>query len=238
MPIELKYQMPTQSDLEWLQENSKAIVISNSSKIQTDNAYERLGLKGVKKNIYIRESILKKLNFILTQLPEEYSFLIFDGFRTIETQYSLFEHIYNEQKRLHPEHSDEEIFQRTKRFVSHPDDANRYPVLLHNSGGAIDLTLCVNGTPLDMGTLFDEVSPLSQTNWFDQIQKESSHFSEKKWTEIQKNRRLLFNSMKLAGFVNYSPEWWHYDLGDCLWAQEFHLDWYYPSLENGYFQLE
>ncbi len=25
--------------------------------------------------------------------------------------------------------------------------------------------------------------------------------------------------MKAAGFVNYAEEWWHYDLGDCIWSE-------------------
>jgi D-ala-D-ala dipeptidase len=34
------------------------------------------------------------------------------------------------------------------------------------------------------------------------------------------------------GFVNYSAEWWHYDLGDCIWATTFNLDWLYGSMEG------
>ena len=38
---------------------------------------------------------------------------------------------------------------------------------------------------------------------------------------FRNTRRLLYNMMTAAGFVNYSEEWWHYSYGDRLWARTF-----------------
>ena len=33
-----------------------------------------------------------------------------------------------------------------------------------------------------------------------------------------KNRKILYDAMINAGFVNYPLEWWHYSYGDRMWA--------------------
>ena len=38
--------------------------------------------------------------------------------------------------------------------------------------------------------------------------------------------------MKYVGFINYKVEWWHYDIGDCMWANEHDIHWFYPSMEE------
>jgi D-alanyl-D-alanine dipeptidase len=34
----------------------------------------------------------------------------------------------------------------------------------------------------------------------------------------RENRKLLFDAMTKAGFINYPLEWWHYSFGDVHWA--------------------
>ena len=38
--------------------------------------------------------------------------------------------------------------------------------------------------------------------------------------------------MKSVGFVNYEQEWWHYDLGDCIWSEKMDIDWYFDGAES------
>ena len=89
-----------------------------------------------------------------------------------------------------------------------------------------------NGQLLDMGTDFDAVTPMSSTNFFEQNYQINSEISEKRWYEVRINRRILFNALKHVGFTNYEVEWWHYDLGNCMWANILNKNWYYPSMEN------
>jgi D-alanyl-D-alanine dipeptidase len=71
----------------------------------------------------------------------------------------------------------------------------------HSRGVAIDLTLVsASGLILDMGTAFDQFSPLSH------------HGSTEISSQAQANRYLLLGIMMTAGFDFYRNEWWHYQL--------------------------
>jgi len=73
----------------------------------------------------------------------------------------------------------------------------------HSRGVAIDLTLIArDGNALDMGTGFDEFTPLSH------------HGSTAIPAEPQRNRFLLLGLMSAAGWDFYGNEWWHYQLFD------------------------
>lgn len=117
------------------------------------------------------------------------------------------------------------------RYVAHPE-MSRYPVLPHNSGGAIDLTLTFQDTPLDMGTNFDEPSLVSAMAYFEGEYDPSLGIPGTRWITAREHRRLLFHAMVHLGFTSNPKEWWHFDVGDCLWARVFSSEWYYPSMEN------
>ncbi len=105
-------------------------------------------------------------------------FLIFDAFRPSEAQWKLWEHTPD------------------PNFLADP--AKGSP---HSRGVAIDLTLIDKaGKPLDMGTGFDEFTPLSH------------HGRTDISVEAQKNRLLLMGIMTAAGWDFYRNEWWHYQL--------------------------
>ena len=72
----------------------------------------------------------------------------------------------------------------------------------HSRGSVVDLTLTREGTPVDMGTAFDFMSP-------------SSHHNSLLVTPEQaENRATLRAIMAWAGFSPYECEWWHYRLMD------------------------
>ena len=81
----------------------------------------------------------------------------------------------------------------------------------HTTGGAVDLTLCKDGLPLDMGTGFDDLTDLAHT---DTLENACPPGLE----NARNNRRLLYNLMTSVGFVNYECEWWHYAYGERQWA--------------------
>ncbi|MBB4287574.1 D-alanyl-D-alanine dipeptidase [Roseospira goensis] len=72
----------------------------------------------------------------------------------------------------------------------------------HSMGAAVDLTLvdAASGTPLDMGTGFDD------------MRHESHHGNQDIAPEAQRNRHLLLGIMTAAGWDFYRNEWWHYQL--------------------------
>jgi D-alanyl-D-alanine dipeptidase len=86
-----------------------------------------------------------------------------------------------------------------KRFVADPRQGG-----VHPRGAAVDVTLvdAVSGTELDMGTGFDAITD------------RSAHGSLEVSTEAQRNRAVLLGIMTGAGWDNYLPEWWHYQMFD------------------------
>jgi D-alanyl-D-alanine dipeptidase len=103
---------------------------------------------------------------------------IFDAFRPAEAQWRLWE------ARPDPE------------FLADPRRGSP-----HSRGAAVDLGLLDDrGEPLDMGTGFDEFSPLSH------------HAVTGIPVTAQRNRLTLLGLMSAAGWDFYGNEWWHYQL--------------------------
>jgi D-alanyl-D-alanine dipeptidase len=81
------------------------------------------------------------------------------------------------------------------RYVAPPGKGSN-----HNRGRAVDLSLAdENGNLLDMGTPFDDFT------------EQSNYDADGLTREARRNRRVLKNIMKKAGFSPYSHEWWHFD---------------------------
>ena len=103
---------------------------------------------------------------------------LFDGFRPVEAQWSLW--------RALPD----------PRYIADPRRGSN-----HSRGTALDLTLAdAAGRPLDMGTGFDDMTPLSHHGRTDLA------------PEVQRHRALLAGTMTGAGWQLYPYEWWHYQL--------------------------
>lgn len=89
-----------------------------------------------------------------------------------------------------------------EKFVANPDKGS-----MHNYGIAVDITITdQTGNELDMG-----FSPFrkstSEIYWQYAKMKLGS-----KLTKVQsENRQLLTDTMKKAGFIPLSHEWWHFD---------------------------
>ena len=199
-------------------------------RIGVENSYYHQGLAGSLPGLYIRTAVKNRLFRVLDKLPRDYSFRIFDGFRPLETQGAIFDVFLEKFKEKGL--SEELAWKKTREMVSHPKDKDRYQVMPHNSGGAIDLTLCLNQGPLDMGTGFDDTSRLSATDFFEKAFDPSCGISEKRWILIRQNRRLLFNAMISEGFTNHPLEWWHYNYGNQPWADELGTDAIFDSAES------
>jgi zinc D-Ala-D-Ala dipeptidase len=78
---------------------------------------------------------------------------------------------------------------------------------LHSYGMAIDVTIINSlGHELDMGTGFDNMTPLAHPEY------EAQHRFEGKLSAVQiANRTLLRDAMTHAGWHAISTEWWHFD---------------------------
>ena len=159
---------------------------------------------------------LKRVNSSLKAMGLE--LLVLDAHRSLECQRGLWKYFRSQATRRLPNASAAQREQYALRYCSDPrhfsaTDSTTWPV--HLTGGAVDLTLRRLGgarEPVYMGSIFDESSVVSDTDYFERRMKtESDHVA-------RTNRRILFWSMTGQGFTNLASEWWHYDWGTQLWA--------------------
>ncbi len=87
-----------------------------------------------------------------------------------------------------------------------PDPDPRRPPP-HLTGATVDLTLSFAGTPLALGTGFDDFTARAHA---DALEDEPG---------VERDlRRLLLHAMHAAGFVVLDCEWWHFEHGTRYWA--------------------
>lgn len=193
-----------------------------------DMQYPKLGMKNAINKCLVRKEVLDMLLKAKNNLPDGYTFKIWDAYRPFELQKELY-FKYKDQiietfklEKLSKEKQEEII----KNYISLPiEDENEPP--LHTTGGAIDLTVVdlKTGKDLDMGIGFDEFSNLTNTDAYEKNGMNKI---------IRNNRRILYNSMIKAGFINLPSEVWHYDYGDKYWA--FHTG--KSAIYKGIFKLK
>ena len=170
--------------------------------------YARL-LPGATYEAYARESVAEMLIKAQGLLPKGYSLVILDAWRPISVQQALWDEFRRIVSEGEPGLGEEELDYKTSFFVSKPS-YDIYSPSVHNTGGAVDLTLRdSDGHILNMGTGFDDFRETANTAYY-----EKPGLNE----EIRKNRRLLYHTMLNAGFSNLPTEWWHYDYGTKFWA--------------------
>lgn len=190
-------------------DNGELLVPVVGERIIAKPLYAELGIAGAPTTISVRAGVLVRLRAAARSLPDGVSLVVFDGFRPLTVQRHLYKTFAAQIVAEFPSLSAEEQMRRVHAFVAAPNTSPTAPPP-HRTGGAVDVYFCdaQTGAPLPMGTMADEISPKSVTNWFEM-------YSEEPYTT---NRRSLFFAMTSAGFTNYSGEWWHYDFGNQRWA--------------------
>jgi D-alanyl-D-alanine dipeptidase len=82
----------------------------------------------------------------------------------------------------------------------------------HSTGAAIDLTLeDATGKELDMGCPIDETTERAYPDHY-------ASAAAPPLRAFHERRELLNAAMSAAGFSRHGNEWWHFSLGDQLWA--------------------
>lgn len=184
-------------------------ITARSPRIRYGAAYLKLGLPGALDRCFVRLGVWKRLQRVLELLPKGYSLLIFDGLRPLRVQRAIYSQFKADLQRDRPELSPDELERALDDFVARPVKRPDRPAP-HTTGGAVDLTLCLEGVPLDMGTDFDDLTNQAHTDWFETVPGMEG---------VRDRRRFLYHAMGTAGFVNYGCEWWHYSYGDRQWGR-------------------
>lgn len=145
---------------------------------------------------------------------------VLDGYRPISTQLGIWRYFWDRFASENPNASEVELEAKVRTFVSDPrqfDPGNAQWCPLHATGGAVDVRLVdrSTGNELEMGAPFDDATPASATDHFE-------HLREKGFIEPDDprllHRRMLYWSLRDAGFTNYPHEYWHYD-----WGNQMHV---------------
>ncbi len=141
------------------------------------------------KKAYLREKVAKKLSKAQKHLKSKfpgYSLLIMDSARPR----SISKLMYDKMKGT-----------KFEKFVANPKKGS-----MHNYGIAVDITIVDgNGKEIDMG--FTPFYKSDFSIYWDYAKLKMFDLSEKQ----KKNRALLANVMKKAGFIPLSYEWWHFN---------------------------
>ncbi|PJE13556.1 M15 family metallopeptidase [Legionella sp.] len=169
--------------------------------------------------IYGRAAVLQRLLKAIDFLPPKYGLLIWDVYRPRAIQAIIFEWMSQEIQKKFPHLSQQENYEKTKKFASPPAKVGDQYCPPHLSGGAIDLTLCdaSSGEELDLGTTFDDCSERAHRDYFDQLK----HLTPKDKL-IKERRKLLQDTLENVGFTSYPYEWWHFDFGNLFWSRIHH----------------
>ncbi len=96
-------------------------------------------------------------------------------------------------------------------FWGIPSDDPRTPPP-HSTGAAIDLTLQdESGQEIDMGCPIDETTERAYPDHYKDALLPAAH-------AFYALRVLLNDVMAAAGFIRHGNEWWHFSMGDQMWA--------------------
>ena len=190
--------------------------------VVSPHPYEALGAPyGDKSPYFLRQGVLDRLLQAQTALQTDipgWRLQIFDAYRPIPVQQFMVDHTFTQlaaAEGLDMASLTDEVRSRIQAdvltFWAIPSPNPNTPPP-HSTGAAIDLTLCdAAGQSVDMGSPIDEISPRSYPN----------HFADSPDPDAKKahhHRSLLARVMVGAGFCQHQNEWWHFSLGDQLWA--------------------
>lgn len=175
-----------------------------------ESQYYRQNIKGAYKDCYARRTVADMLLNAEAILSDMHLHLkIYDAYRPWSVQNSLWQFYRKQVAENNKLATEEEIDFMTSYFVSKPDRDTTQP-FLHNTGGAVDLTLVDNDfNELNMGTAFDDFSCKAWSDYYESYDIDDA---------IRENRRILYNIMHEVGFTNLPSEWWHYDYGTKFWG--------------------
>lgn len=187
--------------------------------VELPHPYQKLGAPyGDASPYFLRQSVIHALIEAQAQLQQQHPrwrLQIFDAYRPVPVQEFMVNHTFAQilqQQKIQPKTlSDEQrqiIWQQVYQMWA-PPTPNPMTPPPHSTGAAVDLTLVdAAGTPVDMGSDIDELSPRSHPDYYASQSDKPYHV----------HRQLLRDVMYSAGFRRHPVEWWHFSLGDQMWA--------------------
>lgn len=190
--------------------------------VESPHPYEKLGAPyGGRSPYYLRESVLQSLIAAQTQLQQnhpQWRIQIFDAYRPVEVQQFMVDYTFAQvvqAQGLNPAElstqQQQAIWQQVYQMWAVPSFAPAQPPP-HSTGAAVDITLVDETSQVvEMGSAIDELSPRAHPNYY-------AHSTQSREQHYHAHRQLLWDVMRSAGFQRHPGEWWHFCLGDQMWA--------------------
>ena len=190
--------------------------------VEVPHPYLTLGAEyGERSPYYLREGVVTALlqaQFLLSKGYPQCKLKIYDAYRPVGVQQFMVDYTYNsllkernlKESKISPQQR-QDLWQQVYRIWAAPSlDMSTPPP--HSTGAAIDLTIAdETGNSLNMGGEIDELSERSHPDYYlgdSAIAHQQYH----------RYRQLLNDVMVKAGFYRHPGEWWHFSLGDQMWA--------------------
>lgn len=190
-----------------------------------DSPYPTAKLEGSLITSFVRESVAKVMQKAQELLPENLYLVVFDPYRTLKVQGSLYEQYYNELKVLRPDWDEEALATETQKYVSIPSNDSTRPSP-HNTGGSVDVAIYelpegeqfdgsnveivqTKGKLLNFGTPFDHGDAEAALAYLEKLGEERALTQDEE--EARGNRRMLYRVMIEVGFEPFESEWWHFN---------------------------
>lgn len=190
--------------------------------VVTPHPYQALGAPyGDRSPYWVRAGVAEALlqaQCHLQTLHPGWRIQIFDAYRPIPVQQFMVDYTTQELAQQQGQNfatlplSEQEVIRtQVSQFWATPSQDPTTPPP-HSTGAAIDITL-VNtaGQAVDMGSPIDEISARSHPDHF-------APFADRDSQQFHAHRCHLRQSLSQAGFQQHPNEWWHFSLGDQLWA--------------------
>lgn len=189
--------------------------------VMQPHPYQVLGAPYGQHSPYVlRQGVLAALILAQTELTTHqpnWRIQIFDAFRPVAVQRFMVNHAFQQLLQTRQlQEADlnasqwQELMAEVYQFWALPSDNPATPPP-HSTGAALDVTLVdATGKPVDMGSPIDELSPRSYPDYFGAGTAANP--------QVHANRTLLHQVMATADFCRHPHEWWHFSLGDQLWA--------------------
>lgn len=170
---------------------------------------------------YAREGVCEKIKKANEMLDEiDLAIVVVDAHRSPTTQGALFNAFLNKAHEMGYVGEEAQNFALDYCSSSEGfDEKNSRTWTIHSTGGAVDVYLLdkQSGKIVDMGEgCFDNPDDVTHTRYYEQKKEEGKITPEEEG--FAGARRILFNTMNEAGFVNYGHECFHYSYNDLYYA--------------------